>query len=299
MNEEAETENEAEERALTDATAADLPPILRLLAERNLADAPTILEAVMGFTLTGAVVSIRSERGALAPRRLSHFVPDMLTRLAHELGAVGLVEVEISESKLPTRGFAFFLDAETVADIVPPAPEPDVKEPTYPDTDAGRMLASVKPLLDTLMAPMLAQMQQLADSVKASMGAQSEQVQRGMVFADLLAEQQIARARKMLEAEQLTPEQAVEGHLGALNQLLETAAGAKKALGKFAPKTDGDADMLTRIAEIAENPRIAAIGRGFLHVLGANIGAPIADVPVTAEAAAAATGGLPNLFKVG
>ena len=293
-----DSENGQPERELANATAADIPPILRPLAERNLILPPILLEAVMGFTLTGAMVSVKSDRRTLAPRRLSHFVPDMLTRLAHELGAAGLVEIEISEPRFATRGFAFVLDAETVAELAPPAPDTEKPaEPDYPDSELGQAMRSMKPMFELMMAPVLAQMEQLRQTVAVAVEAQGEQNKRGRIFADLMAEMQVERARKMLEAEQRTPEQAMAGHLKAVGQLMTTAADAGKAMAKYAPKIDAEAEGLGKVLDVLDSPRAAAIGRGFLRMLGAkDLGASVEIPTVTVEAERASK--LPDLFSV-
>ena len=293
-----DSENGQPERELANATAADIPPILRPLAERNLILPPILLEAVMGFTLTGAMVSVKSDRRTLAPRRLSHFVPDMLTRLAHELGAAGLVEIEISEPRFATRGFAFVLDAETVAELAPPAPDTEKPaEPDYPDSELGQAMRSMKPMFELMMAPVLAQMEQLRQTVAVAVEAPGEQNKRGRIFADLMAEMQVERARKMLEAEQRTPEQAMAGHLKAVGQLMTTAADAGKAMAKYAPKIDAEAEGLGKVLDVLDSPRAAAIGRGFLRMLGAkDLGASVEIPTVTVEAERASK--LPDLFSV-
>ncbi len=282
---------------MADATAADLPHVLRPLAEKELVPAGIIMEAVAEFTLTGAMVSVKTEKRSLAPRRLSHFAPDMLTRLAHELGPAGLVEIEISEHRLQTRGFAFFLDAATVDEIVPPEPEKEQPaEPDYPEGELGQAMKACMPIVEMMMAPMLLEMQGLREAVKISMEVQSEQQRKAMVISDLLAETQVARAKRMLLAETQTPEEAIEGHLGAVNKLMETAVKAEKQMAKYAPKADPDAEGLDKLAAYAENPSVRAIGRGFLKMLGGNVAAPVDTAPVTDAAREA--GKLPNLFSV-
>ncbi len=297
MTDENENGNGVTERGLADATVADLPHILRPLAERELITPALLLEAVMGFTLTGAMVSVKCDRRALAPRRLSHFAPDMLTRLAHELGAVGLVEVEISEGRSPTRGFAFFLDAETVEAIVPPAAEPaKTPEIEYPDGELGAAMRMMKMQTEALLSPIMAQIQLMQQSVNRALESQNAQTDRGMAMADMMAETQLARVKKVLMAETQTPEQMIESHLGAVDKLMTTAAKAEKAMAKYAPKTDPDAEGLGKVLDVLESPRAAAIGRGFLRMLGGNVGAPVEAATVTVEAQQASE--LPSLFSV-
>ncbi len=292
-----ENENEPPQRTVADSRPSDLPDVLRPLAEQQLISAPLLMEAVQGFTLTGAMVEVKCGRRALAPRRLSHFAPDMLTRLAHELGAAGLMEGEISEGKLPTRGFAFFLGADTVAEFGPATPEPEKpRDVEFPDTEIGRAMQMMKMQTEALLSPIMAQMQLMQRSVNAALEAKNAATERGMAMADLMQELQLAQVKKTLLAQAQTPEEALEANLGAFDRIVANAGKVEKTLAKHAPKGDSEADTLDKLVALAENPNVRAIGRGFLRVLGGNVGAPVDAVPVTVEAQVASK--LPDLFSV-
>ncbi len=297
MTEEVENENEPAQRTVADSRPSDLPDVLRPLAEEQLISAPLLMEAVQGFTLTGAMVEVKCARRALAPRRLSHFAPDMLTRLAHELGAAGLIEVEISEGKLPTRGFAFFLDADTVAKFGPATPElekpPDVQ---FPDTEIGRAMQMMKMQTEALLMPIMAQMQAMQQSVRAALEAKNGATERGMAMADMMQDLQLAQVKKTLLAQAQTPEEALENHLGSFDKIVASAGKVEKTLAKYAPKADGEADTLDKLMALAENPNVRAIGRGLLRAIKPGVGAPVEAIAVTTEARQAAQ--LPDLFKV-
>ena len=296
-NEAADTEETNSPPAISEVTAEMLPYVVQALGIRNLVSPPVLAEALLEFTLTGAMVTVRCQgRAPLAARRLSHFAPDMLTRLCHDLGAVGLVEIEISEPRLNTRGFAFFLESETVDAIVPkPEPEPP-SELEYPEGELGKTMRATREMVDHMMRPILERMDQMQLSVNAALVKDSEHQVRGEVMADMMEQESMARMRNMLEEARKTPADRMKESIAHIQTLMGTAADARKELGKLAPPADGDAAKIEKLLDFAESPRVAAIGRGIAKMLGKDLGAAVDVAPVTPDAEHAAQ--LPNMFSV-